>query len=376
MGDIMDYLKWRGDLSLKQAPFNEVDHLILSQLAYVNFDGIVPGVTYDEEVTLEWVCDLFFKINDENEVLKKKSFKRVAPMLMKKMAETRRFKDMKLCNYMNQIDYKLQKQFAALQMKLEDETVYVAFRGTDDNLVGWKEDFNMSFMTTVPAQLEAVQYVNQTLASNQKKIRMGGHSKGGNLAIYAAVKCEEIIKEKIVEVYNNDGPGFNEAMITSSDYQKMHNKIKTIVPQSSIVGMFFEHEVEYTVVKSKQMGMMQHDAMSWEIIGTHFVYLEEVTRRSQILNHTLKGWINSLEEKEREQFIQALFSILEATGAKTISDLTTARLKKASIALKSYNAMEDLTKEMLRQTIKLLTHEYYKVVRGSLGKKKLKLDKK
>lgn len=370
MTDIMDYLDWRGDLSFKQAAFNEVDNLILSQLAYVNFDGIVPGIAYDECVTLEAACELFFKINDEKEILKDKSLTRLGgTILMKKMVQSERFRKLRLCKYKNQVDYEEQKQFAALHMELEDETIYIAFRGTDDTIIGWKEDFNMSFMTPIPAQIEAVNYINQTTAHLKQEIRIGGHSKGGNLAIYAAVKCREEIKGKILKVYNNDGPGFNKEMIMSLDYQKMLRKIETIVPQSSVVGMLFEHEEEYVVVKSKQIGLMQHDAMSWEVLGGQFVYLDKISRRSQMLDDTLKAWINSLSEEERAQFVDSLFVILEGTGAKTLSDLSKAKLKKASMILKSYQAMDHTTQEMLLQTIKLLTNEYYKAFKQSFIKK-------
>lgn len=365
MADIRDYLEWRGDLSFKEAAFNEVDNLILSQLAYVNFDGIVPGVAYDEVVTLEAACELFFKINDEKKVLKQKSFTKLATLMMKQMVQSERFKKLKLSKYKNHIDYEKQKQFAALHMELDDGTVYIAFRGTDDTIVGWREDFNMSFITPIPSQIEAVSYLNETAAHLKKVIRLGGHSKGGNLAIYAAVKCEEKIKDKILKVYNNDGPGFNKEMVMSTEYQKMLGKIKTIVPQHSVVGMLLEHQEEYVVVKSKQIGLLQHDAMSWEVLGDQFICLEETTKGSQMLDDTFKAWINNLSETECAQFVESLFSILEATGAKTLSDLSKAKLKKASMILKSYHAMDETTREMLLHTIKLLRNEYYKVFRKS-----------
>lgn len=376
MADIRDYLDWRGDLSFQEAAFNEVDNLILSQLAYVNFDGIVPGVAYDEFVTLEAACELFFKINDEKKVLKQKSFTRLATLLMKQMIQSERFKRLKLSKYKNHIDYEKQKQFAALHMELDDGTIYIAFRGTDDTIVGWREDFNMSFMTPIPAQIEAVSYINETAIGLNQAIRLGGHSKGGNLAIYAAVKCQEEIKDKILKVYNNDGPGFNKEMMMSSDYQNMLERIKTIVPQHSVVGMLLEHEEEYVVVKSKQIGLLQHDAMSWEVLGSEFVCLEETTKGSQMLDDTFKAWINNLSEAERAQFVETLFSILEATGAKTLSDLSKAKLKKASIILKSYHAMDETTREMLLHTIRLLTNEYYKVFKRSFIWKKKDKEKK
>lgn len=369
MADMMDYLDWRGDLTFENSPFNEVDNLILSQLAYVNFDGIVPGITYDETVTLTDACTLFFKMHSEKEVLNNKSFIRLAPMVMKKMAETKRFKDIRLCKYVNNIDYVLEKQFSALHILLDTKTLYVAFRGTDDTLIGWKEDFNMSFMTAVPAQLEAVTYLNHTVLSAPYDLIIGGHSKGGNLAIYASVNCESTIKERIITVYNNDGPGFNEAMIASLNYQEMLPKIRTIVPQSSIVGMLLEHEEEYTIVKSKQTGIMQHDAMSWEILGTHFVYTDTVSKGSKILDTTLKSWLNNLDEVQRAEFVDAFFSLLDATGAKTLPDLTVSTIGHINQMIKTFNALDDTTKEMLTKVIKALTFAYYTSFKQSLSQK-------
>lgn len=369
MADMMDYLNWRGDLSFDVSPFNEVDNLILSQLAYVNFDGIVPGIAYDESVTLTDACELFFKIHSEKKVLNNKSFIRLAPMVMKKMAETIRFKDVRLCKYVNNIDYTLEKQFSALHIILDQHTLYVAFRGTDDTLVGWKEDFNMSFMTTIPAQLEAVTYLNHTVLTTPYDLIIGGHSKGGNLAIYASVNCKSTIKERIITVYNNDGPGFNELMIASLSYQEMLPKIRTIIPQSSIVGMLLEHEEEYTIVKSKQTGIMQHDAMSWEILGTHFVYTDNVSKGSKILDTTLKAWLSNLNETQRAEFVDAFFSLLDATGAKTLSDLTGSKLGHINQIIKTFNALDDTTKEMLGKVIKALTIAYYTSFKQSLSQK-------
>lgn len=366
MSDILDYLQWRGDLTFDKSPFNEVDNLILSQLAYVNYDGIVPGPSYDEQITLEEACDLFYKMHTEKEVAADKSFIRLAPVLLKHAAATERFKHIGLYNYVSKLDYKEEKQFSALHYQLDDETIYVAYRGTDDTILGWKEDFNMTFLAAVPSQIEAARYLNATLKCPPKNVYIGGHSKGGNLAIYAATQCDPKIKPYIVEIFNNDGPGFDEHMLESTLYQEMLSRITTIIPQSSVIGMLLEHEEAYKVIKSKQLGIMQHDAMSWEVLGNSFVTCDTVSKGSQILDHTLKSWLRTISKEEREQFTDALYEILETTGAKTLSDLSTSRLKKINKLLKSYNALDEATKAKLTQMVSQLASTYYQMFKESI----------
>ena len=372
MADIMEYLLWRGDITFDQSPFNDVDNLILSQIAYVNFDHIVPGIDDATSLSLEEASKLFHQMHSEKELEEDKSFIRLAPLLLKRAATTNRFKAIRLTNYVSKLDYKEEKQFSALHYELSDALSYVAFRGTDDTILGWKEDFNMSFMEAVPSQIEAVTYLNTTLANTDKHYYVGGHSKGGNLAIYSAVNCNDDLSSKILKIYNNDGPGFNSDTLNSEKYKQIASKITTFVPQSSFIGILLEHEEDYTVIKSKQIGFMQHDAMSWEVLGPNFVTCEELSRGSQILDTTFKAWMAELSEAQREQFIDALYNILETTGAKTLTDLSNSRLKKINQLIKSYNATDEATKAMLSKIIGQLTSTYYQVFKDSILPKSIK----
>ena len=221
MGGIEDYIKWRGDLTFEQSAFNEVDNLVLSQIAYVDFKNIIPAAGSKEKITLRQAAHDFFDLNDEEELQKVTSFIREAPFFMRIAAESRRFRDIVLSDYADVTDDHEEKQFAAFCAELPDDTYYIAFRGTDDTIIGWKEDFNMGVMMPVPSQLEAVEYVNTVMRWKRGKLRLGGHSKGGNLAIYAAVFAKPSIQRKVVKVYNNDGPGFTKEMIESEAYRKM-----------------------------------------------------------------------------------------------------------------------------------------------------------
>jgi len=366
MADIMDYLLWRGDLSFKQDPFNEVDNLILSQIAYVNFDNIVPGITSNASLSLEEASNLFHKMHTEKELAQDKSFVRLAPLLLKRAATTKRFKHIGLCNYISKLDYNEEKQFSALHYMLDEVTTYVAFRGTDDTLLGWKEDFNMSFMEVVPSQIEAVGYLNATLTDARKRFYLGGHSKGGNLAIYSAVNCNKPIHSQILHIYNNDGPGFNSNMLQSEGYKALSTKITTFIPESSIIGLLLEHEEDYKVIQSEQLGIMQHDAMSWKVLGPRFVACDGLSFGSRIFDSTFKVWMTELTQPQREQCIDVLYNILETTGAKTLTDLSNSRLKKINQLIKTYNAMDETTKTMLSQIVGKLTTTYYHVFKDSI----------
>ena len=239
MGNVMDYLEWRGDLTFEQSPFNDVDNVILAQLAYVDFRDVIPSVQMNRGITLKKASEIFFDLHTEEELSRDKSFIKDAPYLMKKAASTKRFKDVILSDYVDTIDETLEKQFGAFHIKLTPQLTYVAFRGTDDTLVGWKEDFNMSFISPVPSQEDAVKYLNDTCSYIRGRLYVGGHSKGGNLAIYSAINCNKRVKKKIKCVYNNDGPGFDISVIKSEEYQSMLPYIRSIVPENSIVGMLY-----------------------------------------------------------------------------------------------------------------------------------------
>lgn len=361
MSNILDYLDWRGDIRLTASPFNEVDNLLLSELSYVAFDGILPGVTEDTWMTVKEAGEMFFSRHDIEEIYADHSLVAKAPLVLKRMAETERFQNMRLSYYVNQIDEKEEKQFSALAADCQDGTYFVAFRGTDDTLVGWKEDFNMSYISAVPSQLEAISYLESVAGKVKGGLRLGGHSKGGNLAVYAAVKCKEEIKNRIIEVYNNDGPGFSKEMLGSAEYGCIRERIWTIVPQSSVVGMLLEHEEEYLVTKSSQSGIMQHDPLSWEVLGPRFVYLDDVKRESRILDKTLKNWINEMTKEQREEFVMALFHVLYGTGAKNLSELSEDKLGNLGAVIKTAKAVKNMKaedQEMLAKVIRALIKAY------------------
>ncbi len=352
---MMDYLDWRGDIPFSVSGFNEVDNLLLSQLAYVKLDGIVPGRESDGEVRLGDASAAFWERHTEEEILSYVSMTKSSPFVMKKMAESERFGDTLLSRYVNDISDEEQSQFAVMCCRLPDGSIFISFSGTDNTIVGWRENFNMGFMETTPGQRKALAYLNEVAPlTGAGCIRVGGHSKGGNLAVYASVLCREDIGDRIAAVYSNDGPGFRKEFIESEEYLRMMPKIRTILPESSVFGMLLQHQESYEVVKSTLNGIQQHDATSWEVLGTSFVYAEEVAAQSVLLDETLKNWIFGLSGEEREQIVNAVFGILDEANIRTVDDFYNSTWKTLQEIMRARNELPEETQKLFSKALKLL----------------------
>lgn len=347
MSNILDYIDWRGDLTFKNDRFNEIDNLILSRVAYFYFDGVVGA---GETITLNEAYNRFQSLNPEKvRILQKEDLD-----LFPAVANSRRFGNLFLKNFVNKRDLNEEKQFSAITIMLPDNTSYIAFRGTDNTLVGWKEDFNMSFMKSVPAQKAAKEYLNKVANEVTGMLRVGGHSKGGNLAIYAAAFCDDDIKDRIIEVYNNDGPGFFEEIINTPNYQSILPKINTYIPQSSIIGRLLNHAEKCNIVKSTQVGIYQHDLYSWQLMGNKFVEMEDVTGESEFIDKTLKNMLKEVDEEQREKFWMTMFEILSSTNAETLKQIRENWFSNSKIIFESYKNLDNESKKIINTTLKSL----------------------
>ena len=349
MGNIMDYISWRGDLSFEQSQFNEVDNLILACFSYVNLDGI-SAVTKQKGIGLKKLTKEFMKLHTMKELEADKSFIRLAPFMMMKMAKSVRFGKCVVRNYVNDIVTEAEQQFAAMEIVLEDGTSYVSFRGTDDTIIGWKEDFNLS-NGIVPSHRKALEYLEFNGTYMQSMIRLGGHSKGGNLAMYTAMQCDDALQEKILSVYDNDGPGFPEAFFSSEKVEKVLPKVTRIIPEASVIGMLLNHQKDPLIVASTQKGILQHDAFTWEVMGPSFIEKESLTRRAAASDRSLHKWIDHMDERQREHLIGELFSVLEATGAETISQIQDGGLKSLAAMVRQLDKLEPRSKIMVQELI-------------------------
>lgn len=325
MSNILDYLAWRGDLTLDKDPFNSIDALILSCLSYVDFDRVVPSKAQGR-ITIEKAAEKFFSLHSAEELAQDKSFISFAPAMLRALSQSERFKNAYLSNYVNDTDISREIQFAAVEIDTSDDRVFISFRGTDDTIIGWKEDFNLSFMT-VPAENEAAAYLEKVMKGRLDKVRLGGHSKGGHLAVYAALAANSDLTSRIEDIYNFDGPGFNHEAMEADQFKTIKPKISKFIPESSIVGRLLENTVEPLIIKSTELGIMQHDPLSWQLEGKQFTTCDFPDKISNLFDETMTTWLGEMSFEQRKVFVDELFSVFEASGCENLSMLTKVGVK-------------------------------------------------
>ncbi len=342
MPNVFDYLEWRGDLTFEEAPLNEVDNLIFCLLSYVDLEGIVPAEPKQGRVTLRSAAAEYFFTHGETST---RPLGLIVPAdiltLFRRMAHTRRFRDLELTGYVNTICETREMQFSALTVRLPREQMFAAFRGTDDTIVGWREDFNLAHMDEVPSQRMAADYLNALDITPDTTLFVGGHSKGGNLAVWGAVHADEAVRRRIAQVYSNDGPGFSEGTTTSEAYRAMSERIRVILPEDSLVGLLLEHDERYTVVKSDGKGVYQHNGLYWEVLGSAFIRADSLSQRGTRHDTVVRERINAMTREERKKFTQIMFSILEATGAKTLTELHESGPKAVITMVKAFRELSE-----------------------------------
>lgn len=348
MGNIMDYISWRGDLTFAQSPFNEVDNLILACFSYVNLDRI-PAVTRQKGIELKKLVKEFKKLHTIKELEADKSFIRLAPFMMFEMAESVRFGNCVIRNYVNEIVTEAEQQFSAVEIVLDDGTSYISFRGTDDTIIGWKEDFNLS-TGVVPAQKRAVEYMQRISDKASGMLRVGGHSKGGNLAIYGSVMCKSV-HDKILEIYSNDGPGFSKEFQESPETAEMMPKIIRIIPEYSIIGTLLEHEKQPIIVASTSRGLLQHDGFSWEVQGPGLVRRDSLNKTALRFIEILHKWIDGMDMEQKRLLIEDLFATLQASGYENLSEVQSGGLKSLAAMVKRLDKFTPESRGMMQELL-------------------------
>lgn len=357
MANIMDYLDWRGDLPLTVSPFNEVDGLILAELSFINFEGIVPPPELGRGVPLRDAAGTYFARHNGQEIDMGVLVPGRIPDLMCRMAHSVRFGGMLLNGYCELMDDAREQQFAALTVELGDGSIYLSYRGTDDTIVGWKEDLNMGYLEVIPSQTRALEYLGRmTRQYPDAKLRIGGHSKGGNLAAWAAVHLDETLqRQRLIAAYNNDGPGFSRDLVDTPGYQAVADRLFTYIPASSIVGVLLEHAEDYEVVDSTARSIMQHEPLSWCVEGPRFVHLGQRSQLGQLSDGVLREWIGSMSPREREQFSRAFFDILSRGGrTKTLEDLRSGGLAAGAALIREYAGADEEKKKIISEIFRRL----------------------
>ena len=367
MEHITDYLKKYGNDSFADKPFSDVDALILAQFSYLKFNGLVPKLTDQKEA----ISILEMKEQmDESVVFSDERYEKDNKLLFFGMADGKRFQNMK-CNFFAEIiDEEVETQFSAITCYPEGYMPVLVFRGTDENIVGWKEDFNMAFRRPVAGQRLSVLYMNQVGLRITGDFVVCGHSKGGNFSVYSSMNAMESIQEHIHTIYSFDGPGFRPEILKSENFSKIEDRVKKLIPHSSLVGMILENHENYKVVESSSIGVLQHNPYTWLLNKDQFKWANDVLKGSKFMNQTMNEWILKLNDEELNTFITTLFEIIDGSEAKTTIEVTMDWKKSLPGIISATKNVDDNTKEAIQKIL----YRFFEILGENM--KRSKHDKK
>lgn len=351
MANIIDYVKEYGKFDFSQEPFNEVDSLVLCQLVYLNFEKFVPDWKENRQpVSIQSI----YRQPDRERILDNYWYRENNIELFTAMTQSVRYGSLEMNYYVNIVTEEDETQFSAMTYLLGSGSVYIAYRGTDANMVGWKEDCNLAFSKPIHSQYLSVEYMNRVSEYVEGGFLAGGHSKGGNLAVYAAMNCSDDVREKIIHVYNHDGPGFRPEIRKQGNYEAVRERISKFIPKSSIVGMILEDHTDYEVVESKGVGLFQHNAYSWKVKEGSFIRAQNMTEVRMIRDAAVNEWILSLTEEEIHAFVDTLYEVVCASEAKNVFQFGNDIKKSVQNVMEAAKEVDDSTKKMIQGILRAL----------------------
>ena len=367
MKNMLDYIKEFGHVSFEERAFSEIDALVLTELEYLPLEKVVPSDENGENfVTVKEIAEYMQEhkqeLFDENPMMITEERHEVSQVI----ADAPRFQSLKFFGVVSEWDKDTTKQFAAVTVEVEPSVRLVVFRGTDETLIGWKEDFLMTYSPLVAAQTDAKEYLAKQASLWDGDLMISGHSKGGNLAIYAAATQEEDVQLRIVDIFCFDSPGLYRSVLETKGYQNIVPLAMRYIPQDSLVGLMLESEVPYVIVKSNATGAMQHSAMTWEIEDGQFIKMEKLTKNSQLNDQTLKKWTESVSDEELELFWNVFFELLFSVGIDTVNDLYGQFMHYVQEFLKAAGDMDEEKRELLTRIALLLVSTRFEVWKDSL----------
>lgn len=358
--DIFDYLA-KHDNTLAERPFCSADAVILSELSYLRFENIVSRPS----LLSAPMAIGSLAISERIAMLQRSvsSSHSRTPELLSAVAASRRFGRMKVNFAESRFDTIKENQFAAVTFFLSDNTVFIAYRGTDNTITGWRENFNMAYKKTVPAQNDSVEYIETIARLTRLPIRVGGHSKGGNLAVFAAIHCNDRIQDRIIDIYNLDGPGFKQSIYDSGEHLRIRDRIHKILPADSLIGTLLIESSEYHVIESEGEGFEQHNIYNWHFDGADLKYTDRLTDNAIKLDKTLDNWVSSLSDEQLEDIVEALFDIINTIDADTFGDVMDYLNSEDFSALKTYRMIDSEHRKHALTVVAALAGAYIKSYR-------------
>lgn len=360
---MIDYLKTYGHILFSAAPINDVDLLIFAQLAYMDFEKVdEPACPFSYALAHASFADSGDASEDRFSFQKKDD-----RLLASLAASCPRYQEIKFIRFERHFDPEAETQFAALALALSDDHLLVAFRGTDNTLAGWKEDFNMAFMEEIPAQRMAREFLIKT-AKNAARVTVIGHSKGGNLALYASYASSCMLYNQIDQAVSFDGPGLNDHIIQSDGFRKMEGRMRVIRPRASLVGLLFTQPGTVRTIDSRVFSILQHYPYFWKTAGMDFIDLAYPDTGSVLLGKTLCGMLERLPLDAREQLIEAVYKILSASEAASFNDLADAWLRSASAIAARLFKTDSETKKLFLRALSAFLSAAADALRESFGR--------
>lgn len=358
MASLAEYLRWRGDIQFFEHPFNDADNIILSTFAYIDLTGIVPTEEQGGSMTLRDACRELLTIPSDDFAKRMCFLGKIDAEFILLLSKSARFGNIVLSAYLDVVDAAKNLQFAAYQATLDDGSVYVAYRGTDSTIVGWKEDFMLSF-TITESQHEAARYLQRVLnrtsdTDGGPMVRVGGHSKGGNLAQYAGLRCPANMRNRLACIYSNDGPGIAPEVMPEAPGGELGGTLRRIVPTYSVVGMLFARpEDERSIIASSVHGITQHDPTTWLLQPVGIQEERKLHHDARILNDAIATWMDQLSLEERAQVTSQIFEALQAGGAEHLTDVI-ASSKDLTVVIRALNDTDELTHEVVKSLLQCL----------------------
>lgn len=349
MFNILDYLSWRGDVLINSSNnFNEVDSLILSRFSYLPLYKIdfIEGKVLDNFKRMESFLEKdFVNVEDKN--------------LVSKIISSDRFNNLYLSDYERVYDELSTSQFCAVTIHLPNDEIYISFIGTDLTIYGWKEDLNMSFMDNVSSQIIGKKYLEKISNKySDKKIRIGGFSKGGNVSLYSAYTSNNDIKNKIIKVYNYDGPGFSKEFLDKYNDKNIIPKLANYIPPDSIIGRLLNHIEKTNIVESQEKHIYQHNIYTWNIFGKDLIYKEKNTKFSNDIKNTIDKSLLNTTIDQRRIAVDAIFEILSINGVNTFKDISSSLTKNVPKILKKYKDLSRDDKKTITNIITIFIKSY------------------
>ena len=317
---LADYLFFRGDLDYMTAPVNEIDEMVFSSLGKADYTGILAE---DETAIYSDAFNAFFALHGEQEDEALGLLE--SPILMKTLrtiSRCSRYANIVISHFVNKVSTEDTEQMSALTVHGPNGKLYITYRGTDDTLIGWKENCELAILDSVPAQRDAVAYLEMVAAQFPNSIVVSGHSKGGNLAVYAAVNARKDIRDRIEKVISYDGPGFLNDFFKQPGYLDIEDKITTIVPNASCVGMLMRHAGKLDVVDCERDGPLAHDIFFWNLLPSGFERTRKLSEKSEVIHHAIEQTLNKLDMQKRQELVDEIFDVLSSTGADNLLDFT------------------------------------------------------